>query len=333
MTFVGSLGLLLPAARPTTSAEVASAPNWRAVCECPGEPPAEMAIEVGSCALATAELRPADVEWLIHCGSGYQGATGWPVHHHIQHGIIGNHGNAVEVRQYCAGGLTSWLVADRLADPGTAVVCTAADNWSWDDRFATSRSVGGEPFSDVAHAAVLSTRSGFARIVGTGTASCPDQTHPWQSTDAFHEHATMADFRTSFSRFAGSRKRVAARDSFDMLARAAICALKDAQISPQYVTHFVPHSSHSGEPYRSLAKAIELPWAESLHQNNLDHGYLGVSTQMAGLVRLAETAMLRADSIVLLLAAEYQLSATAIVLHIIRPPVLSVDGPVHTLHE
>lgn len=279
------------------------------------------------------ELPPSDVDWLIHCGSGYQGSMGWPVHHHIQHGVIGNHGNAVEVRQYCAGGLTSWLVADRLAASGNAVICTGADNWSWDDRCAASRSVGGEPFSDVAHAAVLSTRGGFAKILGTGTASCPEQAQPWRTQEAFWEHATMADFRATLVRVAGSRTSGSARESFDMLVHAAMTALKDAQISPQYVTHFVPHSSRTGEPYRSLAKAIDLPWEDSLHQNNLDNGYLGVSTQPAGLLQLAATGSLGADSIVLLLAAEYQLSATAIVLRVTRPPAVSIDGPVHTLHE
>jgi hypothetical protein len=114
------------------------------------------------------------------------------------------------------------------------------------------------------------------------------------------------------------------------MVQAVTTALTEAHLSSQYVTHFVPHSSASGEPYRSVAKAIDLPWAESLHQDNLDHGYLGVSTTVAGLVHLAESGDLHADSIVVLLAAEYQLSATAAVLHIIRPPVVSGDGLIHT---
>ena len=96
------------------------------------------------------------------------------------------------------------------------------------------------------------------------------------------------------------------------------------------MTHFVPHSSASGEPYRSVAKTVGLPWAESLHRNSLDHGYLGVSTEVAGLVYLAKSDALQADSIVLLLAAEYQLSATALLLRIIRPPLVSVDGHIRT---
>ena len=330
MAFIESVGLLLPASRPTSPEEVASAPGWRAVCELPYDSPADMAIQVGRAALAVASSAPSDIEWVIHCGSGYQGSAGWPVHHHIQDGIVGRHGNALEVRQYCAGGLTSWVIADPMASAGSTVICTGADNWSWDDRFTLSRSVGGEPFSDVAHATVISPRAGFAKILGTATASCPDQSGSWLTREAFWEHASRADFRTAYSRAVGSRTSDANRDSFHMMVHAVTTALNETHLSPQYVTHFVPHSSTSGEPYRSVAKAVGLPWQESLYQNNLDHGYLGVSTEVAGLFQLAESGELQADSIVVLLAVGYQLSATAVVLRIIRPPAVSVDGLVYT---
>jgi len=67
-----------------------------------------------------------------------------------------------------------------------------------------------------------------------------------------------------------------------------------------------------------------------LHQRNLDHGYLGVSAEVAGLVDLAESGALRKDSIVLLLAAEYQLTATAVILAITESPIVSGDGLVRT---
>jgi 3-oxoacyl-[acyl-carrier-protein] synthase III len=330
VAFVESIGLLLPASRPTNPEEVASAPDWRAVCELPNGSPAQMAIQVGRAALAAGATEPPDIDWVIHCGSGYQGSAGWPVHHHIQDGIVGRHGNAVELRQYCAGGLTSWVLADPMTSSGGTVLCTGADNWSWDDRFVTSRSVGGEPFSDVAHAAVISPRAGFAKILGAATASCPEQADPWRTREAYWEHASRADFAAAYSRAVGSRTSCAARNSFHMMVQAVRTALTETHLSPQYVTHFVPHSSASGEPYRSVAKTVGLPWAESLHRNNLDHGYLGVSTEVAGLVHLAKFGDLQADSIVLLLAAEYQLSATAVVLRIIRPPVVSSDGVIRT---
>jgi 3-oxoacyl-[acyl-carrier-protein] synthase III len=289
-----------------------------------------MATQVGRAALAAASSQPPDIGWVIHCGASYQGSAGWPVHHHIQHGIIGHHGNALELRQYCAGGLTSWVIADPMASAGNAVICTGADNWSWDDRFVTSRSVGSGPFSDAAHAAVISGQTGFAKVLGTATASCPEQSAPWRTREAYWEHTTRDDFRAAYSRAVDSRTSDATRDSFRMMVHAVTNALAEAHLSPQYVTHFVPHSSGNGEPYRSVAKVVDLPWAESLHQSYLDQGYLGVSTEVAGLIQLAESGELQADSIVLLLATEYQLSATAVVLAIIKPPAVSVDGLIRT---
>jgi 3-oxoacyl-[acyl-carrier-protein] synthase III len=330
MAFIESVGLLLPAPRSTAPEEVGSAPGWRAVCECPHGSPADMAIEVGRATLAAGAAAPSDIGWVIHCGSGYQGCLGWPVHHHIQDGIVGCHGTAIELRQYCAGGLTSWVIADSMASSGSTVICTGADNWSWDDRFITSRSVGGEAFSDVAHATVISPRAGFAKILGAATASCPEQADPFRTREAYWEHASSDDFRAAYARAVGSRTADTNRDSFRMMVQAVTAALAGANLSPQYVTHFVPHSSASSEPFRSVAKAVDLPWAESLHQNNLDHGYLGVSTEVAGLIQLAKTGNLQADSIVVLLATEYALGATAVVLRIIRPPVVGVDGAIRT---
>jgi 3-oxoacyl-[acyl-carrier-protein] synthase III len=331
VAFIESVGLLLPTPRPTSREEVASAPGWRGVCELPQGSPAEMAIQVGSATLAAGASEPSDVGWVIHCGSGYQGSAGWPVHHHIQDGVVGGQGTAFELRQYCAGGLTSWVIADSMASAGSTVICTGADNWSWDDRFVISRSVGGPPFSDVAHATVVSPRAGFAKILGTATASCPEQSGPFRTREAYWEHASRDDFQAAFSRAARCRTPDTNRRTFHMMAHAAKSALAEAHLSPQYVTHFVPHnSSCSGEPFRSVAKAIDLPWAESLHQHSLDHSDLGVSTEVASLVQLTKSAELQSNSIVLLLATGYALTATAVVLRIIRSPVTSVDGIIHT---
>jgi hypothetical protein len=116
-----------------------------------------------------------------------------------------------------------------------------------------------------------------------------------------------------------------------MFMCAIRAALANAKVSPQYVTHFVPQGSDSGQPFRSLANLAGLPWSTELHQHNLDHGYLGVSTHADGLVYLGQNGCLRADSIVLLLAAEYELSATAIVLKVVRPPRVSTDGLIQVI--
>jgi 3-oxoacyl-[acyl-carrier-protein] synthase III len=331
VTALQSVAILRPAPRPIEDGEVATDCQWRAVCEYPGRTPAEMAVQAGKAAFAAADARVEHVQWLVHAGVGPQGSQGWPVHHHIQNGIVGCHGNALELKQNCAGGLTSWLLGARLLDDKTGYsICTGADNWSWSDRFANAKTGGGEPFSDVAHASVISYGGGFAKLMGSGTASCPDLADDWRVHETFWENTNADDFQRAYAR-ATARSLDSIRESLRMFMRAIRAALADAKLSPQYVTHFVPQGSDSGQPFRSLANLTGLPWSNELHQHNLDHGYLGVSTHADGLLFLAQTGSLRSDSIVMLLAAEYELSATAVVLQVVRPPRVSADGVIQVI--
>ncbi|MGE0219992.1 hypothetical protein [Mycolicibacterium sp.] len=300
------------------------------MCEDAGSAPADMAVTAGKAALTAADVAAGEVRWVIHAGSGPQGSQGWPVHHHIQNGIVGPHGNAFEVRQNCAGGLTTWLLGSRLTEEGAPSICTGADNWSWSDRFATAREYGGEPMSDAAHAVVMSHTGGFGRILASATASYPELSEDWRTRKAYWEATDADDFRRAYAR-ATTRTLDSARTSFRMFARAVTCALAQAQVSSQYVTHFVPPGSGSGEPYRLLSKSVGLPWSEALHSHYLDIGYLGVSTQAEGIAYLAEIGALKKDSIVLLLAAEYQLSATALLLRVTRPPRVVANGRVRVV--
>jgi 3-oxoacyl-[acyl-carrier-protein] synthase-3 len=300
------------------------------VCEYPGGTPAQMAVQAGRAALTKAEVCAADIGWVIHAGSGPQGSQGWPVHHHIQNEIVGCHGNAVEIKQNCAGGLTSWLIASRLLDEGGVSICTGADNWGWSDRFVNSRTLGGEPLSDSAHAVVVGGVGGWAKLICSATASYPAIADDWRTRDDYWAPVEAEHFGAAYTR-ATSRSDEDMRDSFRMFVRAAGTALAAARLSPQYVTHFVPQGSGSGQPYRALAKVMGLPWSSALHEHALDYGYLGVSMQAEGLVYLAEAGALKQGSIVLLLASEYQLSATAIVLRVMRAPRFSEDAMVRMI--
>ncbi|OBA57207.1 hypothetical protein A5647_24325 [Mycobacterium sp. 1100029.7] len=290
-----------------------------------------MAVRAGRAALAAADARVDRLQWLVHAGVGPQGSQGWPVHHHIQNAIVGCHGNALEMKQNCAGGLTSWLLVARLLDKAGYSICTGADNWSWSDRFANAKTVGGEPFSDIAYATVISYAGGFAKLLGTGSASCPNLADDWRLHETFWENTNADDFQRAYARATAARSLDSIRESVRMFMCAIRAALADAKLSPQYVTHFVPQGSASGQPFRSLANLLGLPWSEELHEHTLDHGYLGVSTHADGLIYLAQTGSLKADSIVMLLAAEYELSATAVVLQVVRPPRVSTDGTIQVI--
>lgn len=327
-TLVQAVAVSLPPQRSVLQTEIASAPQWRGVTEQPGASPGDMAIEAGRAALAATDRAENEVEWVVHTGSGLQAGIGWPMHHYVQHGIIGNHGNALEIKQYCAGGLSSWLVASGLLSGDGVSICTGADNWSWGDRFITSRMTGGEPFSDVAHAVVLSRHSGFASILGAGSASCPAQAEDWRTREYFWQETRLNDYRAAYARAIENRSESKSRQSVRMLGRALGDALNTASVTPEHVDFFIPHSSATGQPYKLLANAVGLPWSQSLYDYSLDCGYLGVSTQAQGLIYLIESGQLFPGAVVVMLASEYQLSATAIVVRIERVPVAIKSGRV-----
>jgi 3-oxoacyl-[acyl-carrier-protein] synthase III len=290
-----------------------------------------MAIESGRPAVENCGIAADRFDWLIHTGSGPQGTRSWPAHHAIQSALLGSNGNALEVRQFCAGGLSSWLLADRLRDADRAVVCTAADNWSWTDRFAVSRNNGGEPGADLASAAVIGP-DGFAQILGSGNASCPEHAEAWRSDDRYWELQPNEEFRVVYARALSSQTSSSVAALFKMVRTAMMDALDDAGVLPSEVTHFVAPSSRTGEPYRHLAGEIGLPWSDDLYRFHLEHGYLSVSAQAAALVVLAQAGLLTSGSTVLLAATEYNVSTTAMVVRISRSPQVSMQQKVTTVH-
>jgi 3-oxoacyl-[acyl-carrier-protein] synthase III len=329
-SYLSAVSVLLPEAI-SVSDEVASAPEWRSVSQDPGRTPVDMAIESGRPAVENCSIEPERFDWLIHTGSGPQGTRSWPAHHAIQSELLGSNGNALEVRQFCAGGLSSWLLADRLRFGDRAVVCTAADNWSWTDRFAVSRSNGGEPGADLASAAVIGP-DGFAQILGYGNASCPEHAEAWRSDDRYWELQPNEEFSAVYARAVSSQTSSSVAALVEMIRNAMLFALDDAGVSPSDVTHFVAPSSRTGEPYRHLAGEIGLPWSDDLYRFHLEHGYLSVSAQAAALVRLAEAGSLAEGSTVLLAATEYNVSTTAMVVRMSRAPEVLTQQHVTTVH-
>jgi 3-oxoacyl-[acyl-carrier-protein] synthase III len=321
---------LLPDAIPVSD-EVASVPEWRAVCQDPGRTPVDMAIESGRPAVEYCGIEPDRFDWLIHTGSGPQGTRSWPAHHAIQSALLGSHGNAFEVRQFCAGGLSSWVLAQRLRHSDRAVVCTAADNWSWTDRFAVSRKHRGEPGADVASVAVIGP-DGFAQLLGAGDASCPEHADAWFTDDRYWELQPNEEFRGVYARALSSQTAASVSALINMIGKAIQLALDDADVQPSEVTHFVVPSSRTGQPFRHVARRIGLPWSGDLYRFHLEHGYLSVSSQAAALVSLAKAEELTVGSTVLLTAVEYNVSATALVLRITRSPDVVGHDHVTTVH-
>ena len=290
-----------------------------------------MAIESGRPAVENCSIAPERFDWLIHTGSGPQGTRSWPAHHAIQSELLGSNGNALEIRQFCAGGLSSWLLADRLRFGDRAVVCTAADNWSWTDRFAVSRSNGGEPGADLASAAVIGPMD-LPRSSVTATPAAPSTRRRGARMTDIGSSSPTKNFSAVYARAVSSQTSSSVAALVEMVRNAMLFALDDADVSPSDVTHFVAPSSRTGEPYRHLAGEIGLPWSDDLYRFHLEHGYLSVSAQAAALVRLAEAGALAAGSTVLLVATEYNVSTTAMVVRMSRSPEVLSQQQVTTVH-
>ncbi|AYM40716.1 hypothetical protein DYE20_03320 [[Mycobacterium] chelonae subsp. gwanakae] len=330
--FLTAVSALLPTARAVTDEEVRAVPKWRGIAEYPGATPVDMAVEVGRSAVVHGGRALSEFDWVIHAGSGYQGARTWPVHHAIQHAVLGDRGNALEVRQYCAGGLTSWVLAADICKPGRSVLCTAADNWSWTDRFAVSREIAGEPFADVASAGVLSASSGFARVIGAGSSSRPAHAEAWQASGRFWEQMDKDEFCQVYANAQSKWDTKSSRETVEMIAEAIADAIARAGLSPTEVTLFVTPSSYRGEPYRYLAGRFGIPWNEYLHQFHLEHGYLSVSGQACAIVHSASAGLLTDGANILVVATEYNVSCTAMVIRIDRNPQIVVSDSVITVY-
>ena len=194
-----------------------------------------------------------------------------------------------------------------------------------------SRSIGGEPGADLASAAVIGP-DGFARILGYGNASCPEHAEAWYSDDRYWELQPNEEFSAVYARAVSSQTSSSVAALVEMIRNAMLSALDDAGVSPSDVTHFVAPSSRTGEPYRHLAGEIGLPWSDDLYKFHLEHGYLSVSAQAAALARLAEAGSLTEGSTVLLVATEYNVSTTAMVVRMSRSPEVLVRDQVTTVH-
>jgi hypothetical protein len=98
-----------------------------------------MAVEVDRAAFASADVDAHEMQWVLHAAVGPQEGPGRPVHGHIQNGIVGSNGNALQVKQNCAVTFTTWVFAAQLTEEAGVSVCAGAGTWSSTDRFAVPR--------------------------------------------------------------------------------------------------------------------------------------------------------------------------------------------------
>ncbi|ONI78127.1 3-oxoacyl-ACP synthase [Actinosynnema sp. ALI-1.44] len=147
------------------------------------EVPAEMAVRAAGEAFrmaagggTAAGCHAEDVRLVLHAALFHQGNELWSAAGYVQRRTIGNTCPAIEVRQVSNGGMAAldlaWRYLATSPDAGAALITTA-------DRFCLPgfdrwRSDPGTVYADGGTALVVSTRGGFARLLGLAVVSGPD---------------------------------------------------------------------------------------------------------------------------------------------------------------
>src|SRR3954467_13133840 len=90
---------LRPPAGPIAGDDLTPDSPRRAGCEYPRLTPTQMALPAGKTAPVAAQADAEQANWVLHAGVGPQCNQGRPVHHDIQNGIAGRHGNALKSKQ------------------------------------------------------------------------------------------------------------------------------------------------------------------------------------------------------------------------------------------
>ncbi|MFC5906017.1 ketoacyl-ACP synthase III family protein [Streptacidiphilus monticola] len=134
------------------------------------EGPAQMAAAAARQAVERSGHLPEEFGLVVHGNNSHQGQEFWTPASYVQDNSIGGHAATAEVRQGSNGGLVGFELAASwvAARPDTAALVTAGDSfhlpyfdrWNSDDQ---------QVFGDGAGALVLSTRTGFARVLGSTT--------------------------------------------------------------------------------------------------------------------------------------------------------------------
>lgn len=139
-------------------------------------PAPDMAVFAAREALKRSEHDAEEIDALYHSSVHYQGPDVWSAPHYILRHTCDRPVSAVEIRHGCLGIVASIEMgaAALMAEPErNAVLLTTADNFNTPvvDRWRTSKLF---VLADGGAAAVLSTRTGFARLLAVGGLSNPE---------------------------------------------------------------------------------------------------------------------------------------------------------------
>lgn len=289
-----------------------------------GDSPPEMAARAAATALSRSGVAVSEVALVLHAHSHYQGQAFWSPASYVQRSVGASAACAINVGQMSNSGMAAVELAlpYLAARPGSAALVTAADRFCAPsfDRWTADLGI---VYGDGAAALVLSTTTGFARVLAmrTWTEASLEELH--RGTVPFGDHPgevavnvrrTKTDYVTGVGlpsvierSSAGVRSVVAGALADAGLAMADMAVV----VLPNLGRHVIAaqYLGHLGlAPERTL-----MDWGAHT-------GHLGGGDQLAGVARLVEAKRVSAGQHVLLVGAGGGFSWSAAVVEVLDVP-------------
>jgi 3-oxoacyl-[acyl-carrier-protein] synthase III len=288
-----------------------------------------MAVAAARQAIARSGHSGEDFGLVLHACMGHQGRDLWTPAHYIQNEAVGGAGAAMEVNQSSNSGMAAFeLAASYIAgrsDVTTALVTSAdafhlpyVNRWACDDQTV---------YGDGAGAVVLSSRSGFARVVSSVSHSDASLEPIYRGTEEWTRHP-FADGRPIDT---GIRKRGwLARDgnSYDQAVEAikknfgaTLQQALDEAGTELGRTQWMVHANVS-EPIATWGfyGALGIDRDTTPYDWGLGLGHIGGADQLIGLNHLVEQDRIKAGDLVVVVSVGLGFMWTVAVLEMLEPP-------------
>ncbi|SEE27575.1 3-oxoacyl-[acyl-carrier-protein] synthase-3 [Streptomyces misionensis] len=282
----------------------------------------EMAAEAARSAITKSELDPSEIGLVLHASHWFQGLDLWPSAAYVANESVGAHPFALDVQQQSLGGLGAMRLASAYLRSGFthAALVTTGDRYASPgiDRWNTLDNI---IFGDAGTAVVLSTESGFARIVSfavgadnslervtrgtTDFAPAPGMRQPVPVPERTQQFFTLPEAPAAWGQY--EKGLFACHDQ----------ALSEAGVGPRDIRHAVVPFLHRGGGLTENYEILGYTEEQSLWSYGRTVGHLGAGDQAAGLAYLRENGKLASGDLVMLVGAGIGFNFAATVLEII----------------
>ncbi|MDH6112506.1 3-oxoacyl-[acyl-carrier-protein] synthase-3 [Kitasatospora sp. MAP12-15] len=279
---------------------------------------------------AVERSRHADEEFglVVHACFGHQGQEFWQPASYVQNNSVGGSGLVAEVRQGSNGSLValelaaSWLAAR----PAEAALVTSAD-WFQLPYFDRWNSDDFQVYGDGAGAAVLSSRTGFARIRATVTVSDPTLESLYRGAEgwttgpfASGRQIDMRNRKVHYLAAGPDRAGQAIARMKRNLLDAVGSALRDAGTDLDGIAHVVHPNTGEGTVRNAFYAPLGIDADRTVYEWGRDYGHIGAADQLVNLDHLATSGRVTPGDLVLVLGVGIGFTWSVMILEVLSDP-------------